>query len=123
MRRRPPGSTRTDTLFPSTTLFRPNAGQEGKRAADRAGRATIARCAPRPETPGSASRARAPISVRRRRARPVPEAARRRDRVHLALDSTRVAGLSPVGAFVCLDQLTLARATPLSGGGSAAHSD
>src|SRR3546814_10847576 len=29
MRRRPPGSTRTDTLFPSTTLFRSPRGSAG----------------------------------------------------------------------------------------------
>src|SRR3546814_13515410 len=33
MRRRPPRSTRTDTLFPYTTLFRSNLGGEGRRVA------------------------------------------------------------------------------------------
>src|SRR3546814_6463043 len=33
MRRRPPGSTRTDTLFPYTTLFRSPACGRGRRAA------------------------------------------------------------------------------------------
>src|SRR3546814_3831572 len=36
MRRRPPRSTRTDTLFPYTTLFRSNAGLDDRRPGGRA---------------------------------------------------------------------------------------
>src|SRR3546814_8394914 len=35
MIRRPPRSTRTDTLFPYTTLFRPDAGEERETRGDR----------------------------------------------------------------------------------------
>src|SRR3546814_3877813 len=37
MIRRPPRSTRTDTLFPYTTLFRSPSDQEGNRRRDRSG--------------------------------------------------------------------------------------
>src|SRR3546814_3594960 len=43
MIRRPPRSTRTDTLFPYTTLFRsPGCGRSRRRAADRPGPASPA---------------------------------------------------------------------------------
>src|SRR3546814_10587726 len=43
MIRRPPRSTRTDTLFPYTTLFRSRADRIDARGSDRAGEADIAR--------------------------------------------------------------------------------
>src|SRR3546814_6973766 len=42
MRRRPPRSTRTDTLFPYTTLFRSDGGDGGARRRDEAGREAAA---------------------------------------------------------------------------------
>src|SRR3546814_13337326 len=42
MIRRPPRSTRTDTLFPYTTLFRPHAGEEIHDIEERAVRGRIA---------------------------------------------------------------------------------
>src|SRR3546814_16910060 len=45
MIRRPPRSTRTDTLFPYTTLFRSAAAAAGGVGRDRGGRAVAAGCA------------------------------------------------------------------------------
>src|SRR3546814_3227568 len=48
MRRRPPRSTRTDTLFPYTTLFRsPNRRRTRSVAWNRSGRRTFANCSVR----------------------------------------------------------------------------
>src|SRR3546814_7738187 len=55
MIRRPPRSTRTDTLFPSTTLFRPH--ERAERGPERGGRQSV-RAAGQPAA-GSTGRSRA----------------------------------------------------------------
>src|SRR3546814_20220034 len=58
MIRRPPRSTRTDTLFPYTTLFRSGyrAGSRGRRASARRRRARPPAPRPRPRGRGSSGR-------------------------------------------------------------------
>src|SRR3546814_14737226 len=53
MIRRPPRSTRTDTLFPYTTLFRSPRG--GRRSPGRTRRGRPSRCPARPRSPAAAA--------------------------------------------------------------------
>src|SRR3546814_18477611 len=94
MRRRPPRSTRTDTLFPYTTLFRsggPGDARPVDRAAGRQSAGDVARAgarmAPRVR-PGRADCAadggdgRAVAAARSRRAAPGPDPDRKRTRLN-----------------------------------------
>src|SRR3546814_7731709 len=62
MRRRPPRSTRTDTLFPSTTLFR-SCGWQKSAAAGQVADAVAARAAAQPCIAGGVRRADKPVAA------------------------------------------------------------
>src|SRR3546814_2934329 len=84
MRRRPPRSTRTDTLFPYTTLFRSLEGGPGVRPDERAAGRARARGADRPH----------PGGVLPRRGRPGRAVLRRQ---HLPLHPGRLRGVGAAG--------------------------
>src|SRR3546814_12951013 len=93
MRRRPPRSTRTDTLFPYTTLFRSRAAARIGAAIE--GEGLAARCAPRRAEEAELAQTRAAKAVIGLGHRPAAGAARRQSQSHSPAEPARYPHQAP----------------------------